>query len=183
LVVFAVMLLPGAGYLRIDRQGFTTCALFRATFTPWSTVRGFGVTRVGYRRMVGVNLEPSGRLAAGVGRVNASLLGFEGALPDTYKMSAEALAALMNEALAQARSIAPPPSPVLSHRRTAAKRLEAHRVRPKSPHTSPQTRPARRSAAFGTVVWRALLDAFVAFAAPRSDNRWFKHCRDVSGTG
>jgi len=103
MLFFVVMLLPGAGYLRIDRDGFTMCAAFKRTFTPWSEVRGFGVTRIGYRHMVGVHLAPGGRFAAGVGRVNAELVGFEGALPDTYKIKAETLAVLMNEALAQAR--------------------------------------------------------------------------------
>lgn len=102
-VVFAVMLLPGASYLRLEPGGYTVCTLFRSSFYPWSTVRGFGVTRIFLRRMVGINLEPGSGIAAGLGRVNARLVGFEGALPDTYGMSAAALAALMNEALARAK--------------------------------------------------------------------------------
>lgn len=104
-LVMAVMMIPGASYLRIERDGFTICALYRARLVPWSTVRGFGVTRLIRRQVVGISLTPGSRVPAGIARLNASRLGYEGMLPDTYGMSASALAALMNEALTQAKSI------------------------------------------------------------------------------
>jgi hypothetical protein len=102
-IVFAVMLVPGASFLRLEPEGFTVCALFRRSFTPWSTVHRFGVTRIVWRRAVGMNFEPDAKMSVGLRRLNAGIAGFEGALPDTYGMSAAALAELMNEALARAR--------------------------------------------------------------------------------
>jgi hypothetical protein len=100
--IFAVMLLPGAAYLKIDEAGFTVCSLFRPRFTPWEAVEGFGVTEIVVRKFVGVVLMPAGRQAARMGRLNNRLVGFDDALPDTYGRSAEEMAALMNDALALA---------------------------------------------------------------------------------
>ena len=106
-VVFALMLLPGAGSLELDESGFTVCSLFRRRFTPWSAVEGFGLTQIVLRKYVGVTLTPAGREALRLSRLNTRLVGFDDALPDTYGRTAEQLAALMNEALALAPA-APP---------------------------------------------------------------------------
>jgi hypothetical protein len=102
-IVFVGMLLPGSCYLRLDPNGFTMCTLYRKSFTPWSKVRNFGVTRV-WRRVVGVNLEPDASIGTGIRRVNRVIAGYDNALPDTYGMKVEALAELMNQALAQAKA-------------------------------------------------------------------------------
>jgi len=102
IVVFTVMLLPGASYLRLEPGGFTQCSLFRRVFIPWSDVRGFGVTRIVATKAVGVNFEAQAetRLMRAISRP----VGWDGTLADTYGMTAEALAELMNQALSNARS-------------------------------------------------------------------------------
>jgi len=102
-VIGGVMLLPGAGYLRLERDGFHLCSLFRGQFIPWTAVHDFGVTRILLNKMVGLNYEPGKAPMKALSRANAGLVGFEGALPETYGMSAEALAELMNDALSRAR--------------------------------------------------------------------------------
>jgi hypothetical protein len=103
LSISAVSLLPGASYLRLETDGYTTCAMFRRAYTPWVTMRSFGVAQVMVRKMVGVNFEPTVAAATCGTRMNTNLVGFDGTLPDTYGMSAAALADLMNGALAKAR--------------------------------------------------------------------------------
>lgn len=100
---FLVMLLPGASYLRLEADGYTVCTFFRPNFVPWSAVRGFGVTRVTTRKFVGINLEPDAGIATALGRVNTRLVGYQNILPNTYGMSAEKLAELMNQALSKAK--------------------------------------------------------------------------------
>jgi hypothetical protein len=102
-VIAAVMLLPGAGYLRLEPDGYRVCSLFRAQFIPWTSVHDFGVTHILLNKVVGMNFEPGRAPARALSRINSGLVGFEGALPETYGMSAEALAELMNDALSKAR--------------------------------------------------------------------------------
>ena len=40
-IVSTVMLMPGAGGLTLDRDGFTTTSLFRANRSRWQNVTGF----------------------------------------------------------------------------------------------------------------------------------------------
>jgi hypothetical protein len=95
-IVFAVTLLPGAAYLRLEHSGFVVCSLFRADrLRHWDEVQGFraydlpgGVRHVGFDFAPGA--QPTGsELAKRLARV-------EGALPNTYGMRAEDLAGLMN---------------------------------------------------------------------------------------
>lgn len=102
-IVFGVMLLPGASFLRLEPDGFAVCTLFRQQFYAWSVVYRFGVTRVFYRQVVGINFEPDAKILPGLRRVNTGLIGFDGMLPDTYGMGATALAELLNDALSRAR--------------------------------------------------------------------------------
>jgi hypothetical protein len=102
-LVFVAMLLPGAAYLRLQPDGYTVCALFRANFYPWAAVHQFGVTRIGVRRMVGFTYEPDSEFKSRFTRINTNIAGYDNVLPDPYGLSVEALADLMNDALARAR--------------------------------------------------------------------------------
>jgi hypothetical protein len=104
-VVFAILLLPGAAFLKLDSDGLTVCALYRATFTSWDAVEGFGVTQVGLRKFVGVALTEPGKTKSLMARFNTGVIGFDGMLPDTYGMTAADLAVLLNDALALAPGI------------------------------------------------------------------------------
>jgi hypothetical protein len=95
-VVMIVQLLPGSSYLTVSREGFETCTLFRKTLTRWQDVSEFGVYRMRGSKFVGFNFSPEYSKAAGARKVSRGLVGFEGALPDTYGFRAEDLAELLD---------------------------------------------------------------------------------------
>jgi len=93
--VALISLIPGASYLRLDAQGFEMRSLYRGHKTAWSDVTGVGLMRVGTRKMVGWNFIDGYQRHARLRKINTSIGGFEAALPDTYGMSAQALADMM----------------------------------------------------------------------------------------
>ncbi|MFC4729679.1 hypothetical protein [Coralloluteibacterium thermophilus] len=90
-----VVLLPNGAYLELDADGFVLCSLFRRRRVYWAEVEGFGLARIPFGTMVGWDYRPG----YGAGRrrraVASSLSGFQAALPDTYGLPAEELAALL----------------------------------------------------------------------------------------
>lgn len=90
-------LLPGAHHLRLDSHGLEVRALFRTTRLAWSDIARFGTTRVGLHPVVGLDFAPHVDRGAQLRRVNRGLSGFHGALPDTYGLGAEALAARLQQ--------------------------------------------------------------------------------------
>jgi hypothetical protein len=52
-LAFGICLLPNSSYLRLAREGFTVCSIFRCRFIDWEHVGEFGATRIGLREMVG----------------------------------------------------------------------------------------------------------------------------------
>ncbi|HLY57017.1 MAG TPA: hypothetical protein VKS60_15740 [Stellaceae bacterium] len=101
-VIAVVQLLPGASFLRLEPAGFTARSLFRDHFVAWHDVAGFGVADVAGRKMVGYDLVPGAAPPPGLAKLNVAIAGCQAALPDTYGLTAEALAALMNERLGEA---------------------------------------------------------------------------------
>lgn len=77
-------LLPGAMYLRLDTEGFESCAFFRKHRTKWSDVSGFEIRSIRNTAMIAIVYaapyqgQQFGRALA------ASLAGMEGAIPNTY---------------------------------------------------------------------------------------------------
>ena len=102
--VAIIQLVPGSSYLQLDENGITICSLFRKSTVPWSIVAEFFVvtlsqTGVTVHKMVGFNYIPSYDRAR-VGRRVSKIIGkCEGALPDTYGMTAEELAKNLNACL------------------------------------------------------------------------------------
>jgi hypothetical protein len=94
--ICAVLLLPGSASLRLGPEGFEVCSLFRARSYRWADVEGFGVTSVGGNRMVAFNFAPAFPSSAVARRLAVLMIGWEGALPDTYGIGAGELAALLN---------------------------------------------------------------------------------------
>ncbi|MDH5558775.1 MAG: hypothetical protein OEZ03_15605 [Alphaproteobacteria bacterium] len=95
-VVLAFTMLPGASWLRLTPEGFTICTLYRSHAFKWSEIGHCYPGVVGRRKMVLFDFadpaySPRMRVAA------RALSGAEGALPDTYGMTADALATLMND--------------------------------------------------------------------------------------
>jgi hypothetical protein len=94
-IVGLINLIPGASYLRLDAQGFEMRSLYRGHTTAWSDVTGVGIMQVGTRKLVGWNFIAGYERQSRLRKINTSIAGFEAALPDTYGMSAQALADLM----------------------------------------------------------------------------------------
>lgn len=92
-VVALVSMLPGANHLQLDATGMQIRSLFRTQHYRWRDIARLGPTRVGLHAMVGIDFADHVDDAARLRRVNRSLTGYHGALPDTYGMNAAALAA------------------------------------------------------------------------------------------
>jgi hypothetical protein len=94
-LVAPVAMLPGAGGLVLDREGFDVTSLFRRYRVRWQDTADFAavVLPPARHRMVAYNdrKQSSSRLA----RMNVAIVGRNAAIPDTYGFSAEALAQLM----------------------------------------------------------------------------------------
>ncbi len=96
-LVSAASLLPGATYLRLTDEGFTMCSMYRSHTYRWQDVSGFTVGRVFTNKMVLFNFEPTYQRTPGLRSINVDLVGYEGGLPDSYGLSHEALAELLNQ--------------------------------------------------------------------------------------
>jgi hypothetical protein len=94
LIVAVVMLLPGAGDLVLDRDGFQITSLFRSHRVRWQNAKGFEPISIPYsnQRMVGFDDAAAGRTLAAL---NTAIAGHNAALPDTYGFSVDELAQLM----------------------------------------------------------------------------------------
>ncbi len=92
-IVFTMQLLPNSSYLRLTREGFTMCSLFRCHMIQWRHVSRFGVGRIYYVKNV-VGWDSTHEISK-LGRATKALYGFVSALPDTYGLRAEELADLM----------------------------------------------------------------------------------------
>jgi hypothetical protein len=96
-LVGLVSLLPNSSYLTLTERGFEFASLYRKTFVHWADVDSFRMYNVQVRKMVGWNYSPGYSRAKRLRRVNTSIAGVEAGLPDTYGMSAQDLADLMNQ--------------------------------------------------------------------------------------
>jgi hypothetical protein len=94
LVISATMLLPGAGGLVLDGNGFQVTSLFRKHRSRWRDVSRFEPISVPYarQRMVGFDDATAGRT---ITAINTALTGHNAALPDNYGFSVDELAELM----------------------------------------------------------------------------------------
>ncbi len=107
--VFLAQLLPGRSYLELTCGGFTCVSWFSKSHTRWADVRQFRVVQVSGHRMLGWDY-----LAHGPGhdwgrKFSRAVSGADAALPETYGLTAEALAALMNELGQRQQSLCNPP--------------------------------------------------------------------------
>lgn len=90
-VAGAITLLPNAGFLKLDADGFTTRSMFRDSRTRWQDVGAFSTMSVRGNSFVTYDKGEDSMIAA----VNRMVGDLSNALPDTYGMKAEELAALM----------------------------------------------------------------------------------------
>jgi hypothetical protein len=96
MLISALMLLPGAGSLTLNQHGFERVTLFMHFRTPWQRVNNISVVDIPVRRarmrLVGYDdseLPPD--------NTSRQLSGRNAALPDSYGLRHEELAALMQE--------------------------------------------------------------------------------------
>lgn len=89
LIIFIIILIPDSSYLKINDKGFEMRSLFRSTFIPWEAVNGFSTKRVAINKMVMIEFNPQ---YVDTSKIKSG----SGALPDTYGMSAQKLAEVMN---------------------------------------------------------------------------------------
>ena len=96
-IVFGVLLLPGSAYLKLDPTGFTICTLFRARALGWHEVDAFRVGTDRRRKLVVFDFSKLHQGHELARKFASTISGYEAGLPDTYGLSAEELAATMNE--------------------------------------------------------------------------------------
>lgn len=89
LIIFVINMIHGSSYLKIDERGIEMKTLFRTTLIPWQAVNGFKTKSIFITKMVTFNIDE--KLLE-----HSGLKGKTGAFPDTYGMSADSLAALLN---------------------------------------------------------------------------------------
>ena len=88
--------LPGSSYLTLTEQGFLVVNLFRKRFVAWSNVQSFVPVKFQHKGIVGWNHSPGfSRPQRRLG-IRTTFAGLEAVLPETYGMSSEQLASLMN---------------------------------------------------------------------------------------
>ena len=96
-VAFTAQIIPGASYLRVRSEGFMFCSLFRKSpVILWRDVSSFRVASVppsGHRLVVFDWYTASNR---SVRRINQHLTGATDGLPDSYGLSPQGLAYLLN---------------------------------------------------------------------------------------
>jgi len=97
LIVAIIGLLPNANYLKLDKNGFEMCTLFKKSAYRWEDIQLFRSGKVHVKTMVMFNFSEDFQKHKTMRKVNAKIAGKEGALPDTYGLKAEELADLMND--------------------------------------------------------------------------------------
>jgi hypothetical protein len=94
-LVAAVAMLPGAGALTLDAEGFEATNLFRRHRTRWQDTTGFQAARIPPAQQKLVVYDDVTQSAKTLAQVNVGIVGRNAALPDTYGLSADDLAQLM----------------------------------------------------------------------------------------
>ena len=95
--VFTVQIMPGASYLRVRGDGFLYCSLFRKSpVIPWRDVSIFRVASVPPSGIRLVVFDWYTASHPAVRRVNQHLTGATDGLPDSYGLSPQELADLLN---------------------------------------------------------------------------------------
>jgi hypothetical protein len=91
----AAAMLPGAGALTLDRDGFEVTNLFRHHRTRWQDAAGFTAARIPPAHQRFVVFDHAGASGKLLASVNVAIVGHSASLPDTYGRSADELAELM----------------------------------------------------------------------------------------
>src|SRR5262245_24346187 len=93
--VIAALSMAGAGALVLERDGFATGSLFRRQRVPWQDANEFEAVEIPPSMLRMVVFEQQSTANRTLAKLNAAIAGHNGYLPDTYGLSADALARLM----------------------------------------------------------------------------------------
>lgn len=96
-LVLFVLCLPQASYLRLTAAGLEFSNRFRRDFVRWSEIARFRVTDLGGHSIVGWDYVPGHSRSRPLQPVASAIAGVDGALPETYGLSGEDLAQLLND--------------------------------------------------------------------------------------
>ena len=100
LIVIAINFYPKSFYLKLSKDGFEMCSLFKSHFTPWSDVEQFGVGNLVWKKSVTLNYKPHVSINKLLKAVNKLVTGgWDGGLPDSYGLTHTQLADLLNSYL------------------------------------------------------------------------------------
>jgi hypothetical protein len=94
-VTSLAVMLPGAGDLTLDRDGFAAKSLFRGYRTRWVDTQGFESSAIPPSHQRLVVYDDLTQTPRTLTRINVSITGRNAALGDTYGLSADDLARLM----------------------------------------------------------------------------------------
>ena len=94
-LIAAAAMLPGAGALMLDRDGFEVTSLFRRHRCRWQDTDGFAAARIPPARQSMVVYDDVNQRTKSIAKINVSITGRNSAVPDTYGLSADDLAAVM----------------------------------------------------------------------------------------
>jgi hypothetical protein len=95
-IVGAVMLLPGAGGLTLRDDGFETVTLYKKFRTPWQRVSDFAVSEVTVARRRRKKFVGYNDTKYATENFSRRMSGYNSGMADTYGLSHEELARLMN---------------------------------------------------------------------------------------
>ncbi|PIY80609.1 MAG: hypothetical protein COY80_02040 [Candidatus Pacebacteria bacterium CG_4_10_14_0_8_um_filter_42_14] len=95
--VFVISMLPGASYLRLKSEGYDICSLFKTHSVKWRDIGPLTVGTISGNKMVVFDYSPNYTEHVSSRQLAKNLTGFEGALYNTFGMSTEELAGVMNE--------------------------------------------------------------------------------------
>lgn len=91
------MMLPNGMSLRLDEEGFESRTLIRTTKTKWSDVESFRIDSIRGAKMIAVVYKPHYSNLKMLRQANQALAGFEGAIPNSYRVSLQELERVLNE--------------------------------------------------------------------------------------
>ena len=90
-----ITMLPGAGALKLDRDGFELVAMYRSSVVRWQDASAFTVARIPTSDHHLVVFDNAAMTPGKLAKVNVCLVGRNSSLPDTYGLSAVGLTMLM----------------------------------------------------------------------------------------
>lgn len=104
-----LLLLPGASWLQLDKDGFTVCVSFRPDRYSWNHIQEMAV----WQGVVSFKLQPEHRGNRRGQAVARAISGYDGSIPDMFRMDPKSLLELMVDFKRDNTMDSKPETPVL----------------------------------------------------------------------